>query len=167
MPELSGMTLFVVIQLFMLLGLVVLVIPIFPGLVVMWLAALVYGLIAGWEPLGIVLFVIITILMIVGSLIDNLMMGAGARKSGASWLTIGVALGAGILGTLILPPFGGLIAAPLSVLLLEYRRIGDWEKAWASLRGLIAGWGLAYFVRLGIGFLLMALWWVWVWAAGT
>src|SRR5690554_7112313 len=98
MPELSGMTLFVVIQLFMLLGLVVLVIPIFPGLVVMWLAALVYGLIAGWEPLGIVLFVIITILMIVGSLIDNLMMGAGARKSGASWLTIGVALGAGILG---------------------------------------------------------------------
>lgn len=166
MPELSGMTLFVVIQLFMLLGLVVLVIPIFPGLVVMWLAALVYGLIVGWEPLGIVLFVIITILMIVGSLIDNLMMGAGARKSGASWLTIGVALGAGILGTLILPPFGGLIAAPLSVLLLEYRRIGDWEKAWASLRGLIAGWGLAYFVRLGIGFLLMALWWVWVWAAG-
>ena len=79
------------------------------------------------------LFVIITLLALVGSLADNLFMGAGARKGGASWLSIVVALSAGILGTIIFPPIGGLIAAPLAVLLLEYYRLRDWQQAWQAV----------------------------------
>jgi uncharacterized protein YqgC (DUF456 family) len=88
-------------------------------------------------------------------------MGAGARKGGAAWLSIGVALAAGVIFTFIFPPIGGIIAAPLAVLLLEYYRLRDWQKAWQALKGLATGWGLAYFVRLGIGILMMVLWWAW------
>jgi hypothetical protein len=46
---------------------------------------------------------------------------------------------------------------------MEYLRVRDVEKAWQALRGLATGWGLSFFVRFGIGFLMMVLWWIWVW----
>lgn len=148
---------------FMLLGLVALVVPVLPGLIIMWLAALGYGLASGFSTLGIVVFVVISILVIGGSLVDNLLMGVGAKQGGASWWTILVALLAGLLGTLFLPPFGGFVLAPLAVLLLEYLRLRNLKEAWRSLRGLATGWGAAYFVRILIGLVVIGLWVLWVW----
>jgi uncharacterized protein YqgC (DUF456 family) len=153
----------VLTQLFMLVGLIGLLVPIFPGITVMWLSALGYGVVSGFSTLGIVLFVLITLLLIAGILVDNLFIGAGARKGGASWVTIGVALIAGVLGTIIFPPFGGLIAAPLAVFILEYVRVRDLRQTWLALRGLAAGWGLSFIARFGIGMLMMIFWWIWVW----
>ena len=155
--------LFGLVQLFMLIGLFGLIVPIFPGLVVIWLAALGYGVAKGFSTLGFVVIVVISLLMVAGSLADNLMMGVGARQGGASWRTILVALAAGVLGTLLFPPIGGIIAAPLAILALEYARLRDWGKAWQALRGLATGWGLSFIVRFVIGFVMMGLWWVWVW----
>jgi uncharacterized protein YqgC (DUF456 family) len=148
---------------FMLLGLLVLVVPVLPGLIIMWLAALGYGIASGFSTLGIVVFVVISILVIGGSLVDNLLMGVGAKQGGASWWTILVALLAGLLGTLFLPPFGGFVLAPLAVLLLEYLRLRNLKEAWRSLRGLATGWGAAYFVRILMGLLVIGLWAFWVW----
>ena len=69
----------------LLIGLFGLIVPIFPGITVIWLAALLYGIITGFDTLGIVLFVLITIGMLVGISVDNILMGAGARRGGASW----------------------------------------------------------------------------------
>jgi uncharacterized protein len=151
------------VQFFMLVGLIGLVVPIFPGLLIMWLAALGYGIASGFKTLGIVIFVIISLLALIGSLVDNLFMGAGARKGGASWLSIFVALAAGILGTILFPPIGGLIAAPVAVLLLEYYRLRDWTLARQAVFGMAKGWGLSVAARLLIGFMIMGLWWLWVW----
>jgi len=161
MPAWLNVSIFALTQFFMLAGLIGLVVPVFPGLLVMWLAALGYGIVTRFETVGIIIFILLTILMLVGSAVDNLIMGAGARKGGAAWLSIGVALAAGVIFTLIFPPIGGIIAAPLAVLLLEYIRLRDWQKAWQALKGLATGWGLAYFVRLGIGIVMMVLWWAW------
>jgi uncharacterized protein YqgC (DUF456 family) len=163
MPDWVEAIIIVLTQLIMLVGLVGLIVPIFPGITVIWLAALGYGIISGFSTLGIIFFVLITLLMLAGTLADNLMMGAGARKGGASWVTIGVALLAGVIGTIILPPVGGLIAAPLAVFLLEYLRVREVRGAWYALRGLAAGWGLSFFARFAIGTLMIALWWIWVW----
>ena len=163
MNELLDIGLFGLTQIFMLVGLFGLVVPVFPGIVVMWLAALGYGILGGWSTLGIVIFVFLTLLMIAGTTVDNLLMGVGARRGGASWLSIGLALLFGIAGTLLWPPIGGIIAAPLSVLLLEYWRRRNWGEAWGAFRGLATGWGLSFVVRFGIGVFMMLLWWLWVW----
>jgi uncharacterized protein YqgC (DUF456 family) len=163
MEEALNYVLLFLVQFFMLVGLIGLAVPIFPGLLIMWLAALGYGIASGFETLGIVIFVIISLLALVGSLADNLLMGAGARKGGASWLSIFVALTAGILGTIIFPPVGGLIAAPIAVLLLEYYRLRDWTLARQAVFGMAKGWGLSLAARLVIGFMIMGLWWIWVW----
>ena len=163
MPDWLNVSIFELTQIFMLVGLFGLIIPIFPGLVIMWLAALGYGVTIGFSTAGIVIFVIMTLLMIGGTLVDNLFMGVGARKGGASWISIGAAMVAGVIGTLIFPPFGGIIAAPAAVLLLEYNRVRDWQKAWQALRGLATGWGLSFVARFGIGVVLMLFWWLWAW----
>jgi uncharacterized protein YqgC (DUF456 family) len=163
MPNWLHTSLFVLTQAVILVGLFGLIVPVFPGVVIIWLATLGYGAVKGFSTLGIVLFVIITLLMVGGTLVDNVLMGAGARKQGASWSTIIVALVAGVLGTLFFPPIGGLIAAPLAVLALEYLRSKDINQAWNALKGLAAGWGMSFVARFAIGLVMMGLWWAWVW----
>jgi uncharacterized protein YqgC (DUF456 family) len=151
-----GVTLF-----FMLVGLFGLIIPVFPGIVVIWLSALGYGIVAGFDTLGIVVFALISVAMIAGVTVDNILMGAGARQGGAAWSSIIVGMVAGVVGTVAIPPVGGLIAAPAAVLLMEYRHKRDWEKAWRATRGLALGWGLSFLVRFGIGVLMIGMWLLW------
>jgi hypothetical protein len=118
---------------------------------------------AGFSGWGVFFFVLITLLMLGSTVVDNLLMGAGAKQGGASWKTLGLALLGGVLGTLLMPPVGGIILAPLAVLLSEYVRLHDWQKAWSALRGLATGWGLSFVVRFLMGALMMGFWWLWVW----
>jgi uncharacterized protein YqgC (DUF456 family) len=151
--------------LIMLFGLFGLVIPIFPGNVVMWLAALTYGLIFGFGKLGIVMFAIITLLMIAAVLADNVLMGAKAREKGADWGSIILTLIAGIIGTILLPPIGGPIAAPLVLYLMEFQRLRDSNEAKTVVKALLTGWGLAFIVRFGLGIGMVALWGIWAYLA--
>jgi uncharacterized protein YqgC (DUF456 family) len=145
----------------MLVGLFGLVIPIFPGIIVIWLAALAYGLVTGFYPLAWGLFALITILFLVGVTIDNVLMNAKARQAGAAWSSLILGLIVGILGTILLPPFGGILATPLVVLLFEYLRRRDLQQAWMALRGLLVGWGMSFVVRFFIGLVMISLWLVW------
>jgi len=149
--------------LLMLVGLFGQLIPIFPGIVVIWVTALAYGVVtfSSGTTLGWVIFGVITVLMLIGTTIDNILMGAGAKQGGASWASLVIMLAAGTLGTLLLPPFGGLIAMPVAVLLYEYYKQRNWEKAWKAVRGLAAGWGVAFFIRFGLSVIMVLLWLVW------
>src|SRR5512146_1834103 len=107
----------------MLFGLFGLVIPVLPGLVIIWVPTLVYGVITGFNLASGILFAIITLLMLFGSVVDNLIMGQRARQQGASWVAIAVALVAGIAGSIVLPPFGGIIAALIGLFVVEFLRL--------------------------------------------
>jgi uncharacterized protein len=161
LPPWLETTIYILTFLTMLVGLFGLIIPIFPGNVVMWLAALVYGLVFGFGRLGGIIFGIITLLMFVAVLADNFLMGAKAREKGAAWGSIILALVAGIVGTIVLPPIGGIIAAPMVLYLMEMQRLGDSEEAKEVVKALLIGWGLAFVVRFGIGVVMFALWGIW------
>jgi len=138
-----------------------LIIPIFPGNVVIWAAALVYGVVFGFGNWGGVLFALITLLMLVAVGADNLLMGAKAREKGASWGSIIAALAAGVIFTFIFPPIGGIIAAPLILYLMEFRRLNDSKQATDVVRGLLWGLGLSFLARFGLGLLMIAVWAAW------
>lgn len=163
MNVLSDILLFGLVQFFVLLGLFGLAVPGFPGTVVMWVAVLVYGAIAGFGTPGIVLFILISLLMLGSVIVDNVLMTVGARQGGVPWRVILLVVLVGTIGTLIFPPFGGLIAVPIAILLLEYNRTRDWAAARQSLTALVKGWGLGFLARFGLGFVMMVLWWLWVW----
>ena len=161
MPIWLETTIIILTVLTMLIGLFGLIIPIFPGNVVMWLAALVYGLVFGFGTLGGIVFAILTVLMLIAAAADNVLMGAKAREKGADWGSIILALIAGVIGTIIFPPIGGLIAAPLVLCWMERQRLGDADEAKVVVKALLTGWGLAFIVRFGIGVIMLALWGIW------
>src|SRR4030042_4520078 len=136
MPAWLSVAIFWTTLIIMFVGLIGLIVPVFPGIMVIWLAALGYGVATGFTTLGWVLFTVITIMFITGATIDNVLMGAKAHKEGAAWSSLVLGILAGILGTIFFPPLGGLIAAPLVLLLLEYLRQRDFKKAFAPVRGL-------------------------------
>jgi len=161
MPAWLSASIFWITLVIMGVGLFGLIVPVFPGITVIWLAALGYGVITHFTALGWVLLAVITLLFIGGVTIDNVLMGAKARKEGAAWSSLTLGYLAGILGTIFFPPLGGIIAAPLVVLLLEYLRQRDIKKALASLKGLAIGWGASFVVRFFIGLAMIGIWLVW------
>lgn len=159
-PELIGRTITLT---FMLVGLAVLLIPILPGLVIIWAAALGYGIFSGFGILGWIMFAILTILMIVGSFVDNVLMGTSAHKEGAPWWVILLALLGAIAGNFLLPIVGGVLAALLTLFLVELVRLRDSKKAFNSMKGMLVGCGWAVAIRFIIGLVMVGLWMIWAW----
>lgn len=152
---------------FMLVGLVGLVIPIFPGILVIWLAAAFYALLAasagwmnGWDWL---LFVFITLLMIAGSVIDNIIIAKKLRETGTPWKSIGIGYAAGLVSSLFLTPFAALLITPLALYLAEYSRLRNKNEAFQSAKGWLIGFGWTYLVLVAIGAAMIALWLMWIW----
>ena len=152
---------------FMLVGLVGLVIPIFPGIAVIWLSALVYAIIealAGkmgvWDWL---LFALITVLMIVGSFIDNIIIARKLRETGTPWRSIGIGYVAGLVSSLFLTPFAALAITPLALYAAEYFRLRDTRLAFDSAKGWLIGFGWTFLVLVCIGAVMIGLWLMWVW----
>ena len=138
-----------------------LIIPIFPGNVVIWVATLVYGIVFGFGQAGAILFAIITLLTIVAITADNVLMGAKAKEKGAAWSSIIAALASGVVFTIIFPPIGGVIAAPLLLYMMEFRRIGDSKQAGEVVKALVLGLGLSFVARFALGLLMIGLWVAW------
>ena len=152
---------------FLLVGLFGLIIPVFPGLTVMWLATLIYALVQsasglmGW--IDWFLFALITLLMIGGNVLDNIIIASKMRGHEIPWKTILLCYAVGILVSLFFTPLVGLIASPLSLLGLEYLHFRDWKQARESARVFMIGWGASFAARFGIGILMVIFWMLWAW----
>jgi uncharacterized protein YqgC (DUF456 family) len=144
----------------MILGEAGLLATIIPGLTIIWAAALVYWLAAGFNGISGVVFGIMTVMMLAGNVADNIIMGANARQTGTSWLAILLALAGGVIGSLIWPPFGGLAAALLLVFAIEFYRLRNWKQALRSMQSMAAGCGWAVVVRMLIGAIMILLWFI-------
>ena len=151
----------------LLVGLVGLIVPVFPGLTVMWLATLVYaliqssrGIMTGWDWLA---FAIITTLMIGGNIIDNIIIARKMRDQYIPWSSILLAFGAGIVASIFFTPIIGLAAAPLGLFLAELRRLKERDAAIASTKAYMIGWGWAFGARFIIGLSITGLWMLWAW----
>jgi hypothetical protein len=151
----------------LLVGLFGLIVPVFPGLTIMWLATLVYALIknsadkmTGWDWFA---FVLITLLMIGGNIADNIIIARKMRDHYIPWSSILLAFAAGIVASLFFTPLIGLVAAPLGLFLAELRRLKNRDDAISSTKAYMVGWGWAFGARFIIGLAITGLWMLWAW----
>lgn len=159
---LETLTLFTLI-----VGLAGLIVPVFPGLTIMWLATLVYALIqssagnmTGWDWAA---FAFITLLMIVGNIVDNLIIAAKMRDQFIPWSSILLAFAAGIVISIFFTPLVGLVAAPAGLFLAELNRVKDRDTAIKSTKAYMIGWGWAFGARVMIGLVMVGSWMLWAW----
>ncbi len=159
---LQTLTLFVLI-----VGLLGLVIPVFPGLIVMWLATLFYALIE--NSLGRMawidwtLFGLITILMLVGNVIDNIIIANKMRGHSIPWSSILLSYAAGIVASMFLTPLIGIAASPLALFGAEYLRLRDRKQAFDSARTYMVAWGWSFLAVFSVGLLMLTFWLLWAW----
>ena len=155
-------TLQIIVAVVMIISLFSLAIPVMPGLTIIWLASLIYGLLTGLNSTSSIILATITLLMIIGNFIDNLLMGAKARLKGASWQSFHRFSAAAVAGSFLMPPFGGFIAAIIVLFTIETVRLNNWHKAFESTRGMALGCGYAFFARFAIGLIMIGLWITWL-----
>lgn len=156
----------VVLAIVMLVSLIALIIPGIPGITFIWLGALIYGIVTGFGKVGTTYMIIISVLMLLGNVIDNVLMGAGARKGGAPWVTTLVSVLAAVIGSFAWPPFGGVIASALVLFVMEVIRLKDSKIALKSAGELIKGFGCSFIVRFLIGIVMIGLWIAWLVQSG-
>ena len=149
----------------LLVGLFGLLIPVFPGLLVMWMATLFYALLesaAGrmaW--IDWTLFGLITILMIVGNVIDNIIIARNMRGKAIPWSSIALAYLAGLIASVFLTPIVGILASPLALFGAEWLRLHRGRLAFASAKSYMVAWGWSFAAVFGIGVLMVVLWILW------
>lgn len=156
-----------IILFFLLFGLVSLIVPVFPGLTVMWVFTLIYAIIQNWRELMTgwdwTAFAFITLLMIGGNIVDNIIIAAKMRDQFIPWSSILIAFAAGIIASIFFTPLVGLVAAPVGLFLAELRRLKNRDEAIKSTKAYMVGWGWAFGARFLIGLTMIGTWMLWAW----
>ncbi|MGH2787127.1 MAG: DUF456 family protein [Actinomycetota bacterium] len=152
----------IVVAATMAVGLLGVVVPFVPGLPLIWLAALVYGLIEGFDGAGVVGMVVITALLVAGIVAKVLIPSHRAVAGGAPRSSIVVAAGTGLIAFFLIPVVGLPVGAVGGLLAAEYRRLNDWQQAWQSTRIVVVGFGVGVLVEFAAGIGMIVAWMLWV-----
>lgn len=149
----------------MIIGLFGIILPIIPGIVLIWLTAFGYAFLEGFAAVDWLTFTVITLIALVAGTADLWMPILGAKKGGASKRAMVFGFVGGVLGFLILTPmfpivgsiFGGIIGYAIGTLLGQYHKYRDWEIALRASIGGVAGWGVSMVVQMIGGILIVSI----------
>ena len=150
------------VALVMAIGLAGTIVPFVPGTSMIWAAALVYGLVAGFAPAGWIAFSAITVLLVTGTALKIVLPHRRGKAGGAPTRTLVIGALSGIVGFFVIPVVGLPLGAVAGVLVAEYTRTRSWPRAWRSTKGVIVGIGLAALAELGVGIGMVLCWAAWV-----
>ncbi len=138
------------------------VVPAFPGLVVAWVALLVYGAIVGYDTTGIIIMSAVTLLTLGAYILMIRIPQKQVEKRGASRMsTLFGGLGA-IVGFFAIPVVGFIVGGIAGVFGAEFYRTRNRSLAWTSTKGVLVGFGLSTLVQLAFGLVIGALFVTWV-----
>jgi uncharacterized protein len=146
----------------MLVGLVGTVVPVMPGLALMWLAALVYGLLAGFDPVGIVAMAVITVLLAGGTALSYLVPHRAGVRGGIPRSSLRLGIAGAVVGFFVIPVLGLPVGGVLGVMAGEYQRLGDWSAAWRTTKTVVVGFLKAAVFELLAGLAIFGVWIGWV-----
>ncbi len=144
---------------FILIGVIGTVVPILPGMLLVWFTVLVYAWQTGFEAVGWPSLVIITIIALVAGLSNIWLPLLGAQKTGAAKRALFLGVIGAIAGTFIIPIpiLGTVIGYAIGVFLGEFMKVRDWRLALKASLGGVAGWGVSTIVEIVGSLLILAI----------
>jgi uncharacterized protein YqgC (DUF456 family) len=151
-----------VILFVMLLGLIGVVVPLLPGIELIWLAALGYGILHGFTWPGVFAMVGISVLLLAGLSSDIWITGLGLKSTGTSIVSVLIGVLLLVVGSIFLTPLVGILLGLGGMALLEFRRHRSWKKAVSSAGSALISFGLSYGFKLFIGLMMIGIWLIWV-----
>ena len=141
-------------------GVIGTVVPILPGLALIWAAALVYGLIEGFGIVGWVAMAVMTALAVSGVAAGVVMPQRAAMAGGIGLRGQLMAVGLAAIGFFVIPVVGIAVGFVTGVYLVARQRHP--ERAWEVTRSTLRAMVLAAAVQFAAGVSMAVVWLGWV-----
>ncbi|MEU8901543.1 DUF456 domain-containing protein [Nocardia sp. NPDC048505] len=147
----------VAVGLAILVGLLGVIVPILPGVILIFAAILVWAILTGGVTAWIV-FAIAAVFLVLSGVIKYTWPGRKMKEAGVAnrALLLGAILG--IAGFFIIPVVGLFVGFVLGVYLSEYQRLGKGEPAWTATKHALKGVGLSMLIELFGALLATGVW---------
>lgn len=147
----------VLIGIAMLAGLVGVIVPVFPGLILVIGAGLVWAAQRG-GPGAWSVFAIVAVVGVVGMVVSSVLPARRASAAGApAWVVIAGGIGL-VVGFFVVPVIGALLGFPAGIFVAElarHRRPGTaWRATWIAMKGV----GLGIAIQLAAGVAMIGVW---------
>ena len=119
--------------LLILVGLVGIVVPVLPGLILVLGGVLVWALVES-SPLAWTIFAVSVVITIAGYVLQYTLPGRRMRERGVSSSTLFLAMVFGVVGFFVIPVVGAIIGFVLGIFVVELGRSRDRSQAWTRTK---------------------------------
>ena len=148
----------VLVGLLMLAGLIGVVVPVLPGLLLVGGAGLWWAIGDGGTTTHWLVFAVIALIGLVGTWLKYVVPARRTAQAGASGRSQLVALGLGIVGFFVIPVIGAPIGFVLGIYLAELHRLRAKAPAWAATRAALQGFALSMLIEFTAAVLMIGAW---------
>lgn len=144
----------ILILLLMAIGVLGIVIPVLPGLLIVLLGVLLYAL--GEESrLGWSLFAVAAVVYLVGVVLQWAIPGQRMRKAGVRTSTLLVGVVCALVMGFVIPVVGLFLGFPLGIFLVSLARTRDRGEAWRATRHALRAVGTNILIELVTAFVII------------
>jgi hypothetical protein len=147
-----------VVLLVMLVGVVGVLVPFLPGLLLVWAAGIAWVWFDGHGPAHLVVGVVLTGLLAVGIVAKYVLPARSASGAGAPTSTLVVGAAGAVVGFFVIPVVGLVVGGVAAVYLAELARLQDFALAWRSTWAVLRGIGIGMLVELTAALLMVGVW---------
>lgn len=151
-----------VLAVVMAVGAVGTVVPLLPGLGLIWLAGLVYGVDHGFGATGVAAFGAMTLLGVVATVAGYVVPQRRASTAGATRSSILLGVTGAVVGFFVVPIVGLPLGGVVGIYAGEHLRTRDAAAAWQATRATIVGFGVATLIQFLAALAMIAIWIGWV-----
>lgn len=155
----TGSTITILCAIAMVIGVLGVIIPMVPGLVLCWAAVAVWAIFGDVDSAGRwVVLAVATMVAALGIVVKYAWPGRNLKRSGVPSLSLLAGGALGLVGFFVVPIVGLVIGFVLGVFLAERIRLGDFGKAWPSTKHALKAAGLAMLIELATALAIAAIW---------
>lgn len=151
----DGLT--VAVALLMAVGLVGIVVPVLPGLLLVWAAVLLWAFdtstAGGW-----VIFGVASVLALAGFLLQYLLPGRRMRRAGVRTSSTLAGAALGVVGFFVIPVVGLFLGFALGIYLAERVKLGVHSAAWVSTKHALKAIALSMGIEVVTGLAIAGIW---------
>lgn len=146
------------IGLVMLVGLFGVLVPVLPGLALVWLAGLAWAWLDGGGVARWTVFGLMSAILLAATIAKYVLPARSARTSGAPRSTILLGAAGAVVGFFVIPVVGLVVGGVGAIYLAELSRLGDRDGAWRSTRAVLRAVGIGVLIELTAAVLAILVW---------
>jgi len=142
----------------MAVGVIGIIVPILPGLLLCWLGVLLWAVFGEGGGGRWVVLAIATAVALTGVVIKYAWPGRNLKRTGVPTRTVVAGGLLGLIGFFVIPVVGLIVGFILGVFLAERARLGETNLAWPSTKSALKAVGLSMLIELGAALTMVAVW---------